>query len=87
MEPVIYILEDEGMEVHLFNEWVGVCWNIENGKLVSGPYITFIGVSTNKDGEPHEDKSAPTDGGFDEEDARELARDLLVAADYLGGHG
>jgi hypothetical protein len=85
--------------VYMFGDYVGVCWNtdtIESEKVVQGrrvkiettvkegsPYIDFVVVSKDDDGEPYECDDNSVEGGLGLIQAKEVLSELSQAIEYM----
>jgi hypothetical protein len=85
-------------ELHMFGQYVSVCWNIvtrttvrlENGarlvenltRRVGHPYLNLIMVRSDSEGD-YVDDDSPGAGGFTASFARGIATDLVRAAEYM----
>lgn len=85
-------------ELHMMGEVVAVCWNTKTEIVtrsiegveysgqkrvrVGAPYIDFVALREDH-GERYEDDDSPASGGLSAAYARQLAAELLSAADYI----
>lgn len=49
----------------------------------SKPYIDFVWLREDPDGDPYEDEDSPVAGGIDVDVARQTANELIKAAEYI----
>lgn len=98
IEVKVYRFSDTEREVHMVGEYVGVCWPLklversEDGWPVSyhergkRPYIDFVWIrQAEKTGEYWIDEDSPVQGGFSVEAAEQIAKELLLAVEYMKG--
>ena len=94
----IYLFDER--EVHMFGEYVGVCWNTRIAKEVKregdtihkiekqirqgDPYIDFVYVRDNGHG-AYEDEDSSVAGGLTFNQAKMLIRELEEATAYMYG--
>jgi len=94
MESII--LENSELEVIMFGDYVGVCWNLRmTEKQIAGeddlvkiwervgmPYIDFVGIRE-YDGKMYRNDDGPVDGGFDVRAAKQIIGELEEAIKFL----
>ena len=69
-------------EIHLFDEVVGVCWNINRNGKDKECYIDFVTIIEESDSEWFEDEDSPASGGISVYRAEILLQALTKAIEY-----